>query len=97
MTASGAMTEQMDVVCHSPHELAGKMGYTITCEKGQMKVRHQQRGDRVKIANGCQISRVVALQIIGEADVGLKGMQMSREEWLTELVNALRFVDFPIQ
>ena len=96
MTSSGVMiTDQENVEPIVPMSLlAGRLGYTISWEKGQMKVRHPQRGDiRVRIANGCpQISRVVALQLIAEveAEIGLRSLNVvSREkEWLQGLVQA---------
>ena len=74
--------------------LVGRLGYTITWEKGRMRVCHPHREDiKVKIVNGCpQISRVVALKLIDEVESGvtLKRIQMNdrEEEWLKGLVQA---------
>ena len=96
MTSTGVMiVEQPQAEPIVPMNLlAGRLGYTITWEKGRMKVRHPVRGDiRVKIANGCpQISRVVALQVIEEVEsaVNMKRCQLvdKEREWLQNLVQA---------
>ena len=94
MTATGVMiSEQTNVEPIIPMNLlVGRMGYTITWEKGRMKVSHPSRGDiKVKIANGCpQISRVVALKIIEEVESGVELKTVRavnrEEEWLKGLV-----------
>ena len=96
MTSTGVMiAEQEQAEPIVPMNLlAGRLGYTITWEKGRMRVRHPLRGDiKVKITNGCpQISRVVALKIIDEVESGmsLKQLQVTNKErdWIQCLVQA---------
>ena len=96
MTSTGVMVaEQPNVEPIIPMSLlVGSLGYTLTWEKGRMKIWHPRKEEiKVKIRHGCpQISRVVALKLIEEVETGMTLRKMhgenKEEDWLRGLVQA---------